>query len=95
MIVCHPSPLQSAYHLAKTEVLSEQLQTLGLLLDKVSFVYVGEGDRREAVVSCVPPFLYTRIVSSLLLSCAISSAPSISPPSLSLSVDVNIIPQVA
>ena len=58
VIVCHPSPLQSAYHLAKTEVLSEQLQTpLGLQQDKVRCVYVGEGDRRETFVSCVPSSL--------------------------------------
>ena len=57
VIVCHPSPLQSAYHLAKTEVLSQQLQTLGLQPDKVRCVYVGEGDRRETVVSCVRPSL--------------------------------------
>ena len=45
MIVSHPSPLQSAYHLAKPEVLSEQLQTLGLQQDKVRCVYVEEGGR--------------------------------------------------
>ena len=53
VIVCHPSPLQSAYHLAKTEVLSGQLQTLGLQQDKVRCVHVGEGDRKETVVSCL------------------------------------------
>ena len=66
VIVCHPSPLQSAYHLAKTEVLSEQLQTLGLQQDKVRCVYVGEGDRRETVVSCVPPSLHVYL---LFFSC--------------------------
>ena len=53
VIVCHPSQLQSAYQLAKTGVLSEQLQTLELQQDKVRCVYVGEGDRRETVVSCL------------------------------------------
>ena len=53
VIVCHPSQLQSAYHLAKTEVLSGQLQTLELQQDKVRCVYVGEGDRIETVVSCL------------------------------------------
>ena len=62
MIVSHPSPLQSAYHLAKPEVLSEQLQTLGLQQDKVRCVYVGEGDRRETVVSCVPPSLHSYLL---------------------------------
>ena len=47
VIVCHPSPLQSAYHLAKTEVLSEQLQTLGLLLDKVRCVLGTETGERH------------------------------------------------
>ena len=70
VIMCHPSQLPSAYHLAKTEVLSEQLQTpLGLQQDKVRCVYVGEGDRRETVVSCVPPFLHSyRIFFSPILS---------------------------
>ena len=69
VIVCRRSPLQSAYHLAKPEVLSEQLQTLGLQQDKVRCVYVGEGDRRETVVSSVPPslHLYLLFFSPMLL----------------------------
>ena len=54
ILVCCLSLLQSAYHLAKPEVLSEQLQTLGLQQDKVRCVYVwveGEGGRRATVVS--------------------------------------------
>ena len=77
VIVCHPSPLQSAYHLAKTEVLSEQLQTLGLQQDKVRCVYVGEEGRRETVVSCAPSSLHSYL---LFFSHTIPSAPSISPP---------------
>ena len=62
VIVCHSSPLPSAYHLAKTEVLSQQLQTLGLQQDKVRCVYVGDRDRRETVMSCVPPSLHSYLL---------------------------------
>ena len=41
-----PTVLQSAYHLAKPEILSEQLQTLGLQQDKVRCAYVYWEDGR-------------------------------------------------
>ena len=52
VIVCHPSPLQSPYHLAKPEVLSEQPRTLGLQQDKVRCVYVREGREGDCCELC-------------------------------------------
>ena len=65
-----PFPTAVSLPLSKAcEVLSEQLQTLGLQQDKVRCVYVGDGDRRETVVSCVRPSLHSHLLFSSPLPC--------------------------
>ena len=65
-----PFPTAVSLPLSKAcEVLSEQLQTLGLQQDKVRCVYVGDGDRRETVVSCFSPSLHLYLLFSSPLPC--------------------------
>ena len=81
VIVCHPSPLQSAYHLAKPvrsfRAAPDTWTPTGQGEVCVCWGRRQERDCCELCSSCVP---YTRIFSSLLLSHTIISAPSISPP---------------
>ena len=83
VIVCHPSPLQSAYHLAKPVRSFRAAPDTwtptgqGEVWVRVR-TYVGEEGRRETVVSCAPSSLHLYL---LFFSHTIPSAPSISPPS--------------
>ena len=56
-----------AYHLAKTG--SFQSSSRHLDSNRTRFVYVGEGDRRETVVSCVRPCLHSYRLFSSSLPC--------------------------
>ena len=59
--------VQSAYHLAKTGSFPSSSRHLDS--NRTRFVYVGEGDRRETLVSCFSPSLHSHLLFSSLLPC--------------------------